>query len=263
MSENYRRNADKKKKQTETRRVIPQTSTTVLMGATPADACFQGQDVKMGMARRFIFAVAESPARVIEIPPDIDVEPLVELFKCLPDYEGICRFSPEAEKLWRHYQRENRREISKTDQRRETSVQRLNSAPMQTLSVAMGYEACRSAKDGLTSCSLIRGDTLEMAIRYMAGALDAANYLDTMDRKEIVKDDAEKFLADVRGDWKAEAGKIVLTRSAINKKYALHSGRPGAVTVSRIYDDWIPCLTKQGLARVVPKDGRELYEFSL
>src|SRR5947208_2488413 len=62
ISEHFRRNSDGKEGR---RREIPQTSTSLLFGATFNIACFQGQAIREGLARRFLYYVAENHGRLI------------------------------------------------------------------------------------------------------------------------------------------------------------------------------------------------------
>src|SRR4029077_19410556 len=66
LTENFRRN--KEKNQPVTKRTIAQTSTSIVFGGTFNVACFQGQSVRAGIARRFIFYVAEGFRKTIHIP---------------------------------------------------------------------------------------------------------------------------------------------------------------------------------------------------
>ena len=65
ISDHFRRNTDGKEGR---RRNIPQTSTSLLFGATFNIACFQGQAIREGLARRFLYYVAENHGRLIVRP---------------------------------------------------------------------------------------------------------------------------------------------------------------------------------------------------
>jgi hypothetical protein len=71
------------------------------------------------------------------------------------------------------------------------------------------------------------------------------------------------FLERIRKDYQAQNGKITLSRSQILIKYAPHPGRPNAWKIKDIFECWIPTLAKQGVAKILPKQGkRETFEFS-
>src|SRR2546430_8822070 len=61
LSESFRRNITKNNPNT--RRYIPITSTSLVFGATFNVACFQGQAVREGLARRFTYYVADRHGR--------------------------------------------------------------------------------------------------------------------------------------------------------------------------------------------------------
>jgi hypothetical protein len=260
LTENYRRNATRSNPKT--KRIIPETSTSVIVGATFGDAHFQGQDVKAGMARRFLFHVAEDAARVIVKPVELDLFPVIKLFLKLPEFAGVCDFEPEANKLWTEYQYQNRRKLSDINRTKEAETHRLTSAPMQTLSVTMVYEACRVAKSGERSIKSIRKETLQKAINYVDDCLEAACFLDTASERNAIEAGAEIFLERIRKDYQSESGKIILSRSQIIIKYASHPGRTGDWKLKDIFEHWIPELSRQGHAKILPKQGkREIFEF--
>ena len=125
-------------------REVPRTSTSVLFGATFNIACFQGQTLKAGLARRFLYYIAERHGRLIVRPPRKDylgLQALAEGFRDLEKLEkigGPMDFSQRAALRWEQYQRENRAEMDQTDSlHQEAKLSRLSSAPTQTLSIAM------------------------------------------------------------------------------------------------------------------------------
>lgn len=151
LSESFRRNKTETEEGKATREV-PETSTSLVFGATFNIACFQGQNVRGGMARRFLFYVAERHGRLIVRPSGVDSSELERLANRLrPLAEraaGPMDFTPEADALWTDYQRMNREESNSIDSLHEAELARLSSAPMQTLHVAMIFEACRWAARG-------------------------------------------------------------------------------------------------------------------
>jgi len=66
-------------------RVIPQTSTSVIFGATFQAALFQGQSVRAGIERRFLYYIGVRHARLIELP-------LISREFCIPHQSPISHF---------------------------------------------------------------------------------------------------------------------------------------------------------------------------
>ena len=150
ISESFQRNR-KESEKGEARRVIEQTSTSLLFGATFNIAAFQGQEVRAGMSRRFLYYVAEKHGRLIVRPSanaSAGLNTVVKAFRKLLSLSGAMDFTPEAAATWGEYQRMNRDEMDEIDPLREAEIARLSSAPMQTLSIAMIFEACCWAKTG-------------------------------------------------------------------------------------------------------------------
>jgi hypothetical protein len=262
MSENFRRNATKK--DTQTRRYIPQTSTSLVFGATFGDASFPGQAVQSGIARRFIFHVAEDTGRDRDLPPDADMEPLINLFSRMRAFQGVCTFTKEAEKLWKIFHHDNKVRIRTTDSRCEAEIHRLNSAVMQTLHVAMIFEACILAKQNKPGFDKISLPALSTAIDHVDACLEAAKYLDSVSNQCATLNDAEILLAKIRKDFRIEAkgGAIILTRSQITAAYAPHSSRQGSWTPDVIFLRLIPALIRERNAMLYDKVGKkERYAF--
>jgi hypothetical protein len=261
LTESFRRNKDKN--QPETKRVIDQTSTSVVFGATFSQACFQGQAIRAGIARRFQFYVAEGHGRLIEIPDETENHDIVVKFSVLSGFSAKMGFSPEAEKLWREFQRDNRERIKAVDIRNEAESHRLSSEPIQVLKVAMIFQSCVCAKQH-TTLSLISKDVLTLAIEHLAANLDAASFLDSIADRESCRNNAEILLAKIRNDFRAEScnGSIFLRRNDITCKYAPHSGRQGAWTPNDIFFKFLQILVRQGDAVLHEKRGKlEIYAF--
>jgi hypothetical protein len=264
MTENFRRNSGKKNPQT--RRHIPQTSTSILFGATFPDASFPGQAVQSGVARRFINYVGEDMGRERALPPVADLKPVSELFSRLRRFQSVCSFTEEAEALWITFQHDNRVRIRNTDARCEVEVHRLNSAPMQTLHVAMCFEACIAAKKNLPGFDKISMLALNYAIDHVDACLEAAKYLDSVSSLCATLNNAEVLLAKVRKDFRARAKNeaIILTRSEITGTYASHPNRADAWTPDIIFLRLIPALIRERMAKQIQKRSKgqpEIYAF--
>jgi hypothetical protein len=262
LTENFRRN--KEKNQPNTKRTIPQTSTSILFGGTFNVACFQGQSVRVGIARRFIFYVAEGFGRTIPIPElreDGDFATISEMFSRLNEFSAVMGFTPDAEKIWIDYQDDNRIRKAQVNQLKDAESSRLASEPMQTLKIAMIFQACVCATQGFP-LSKITKEVLLCAIDHMAFNLKSAQFLDSIANRESDHGNAEILLAKIRKDFQvlSSNGTIFLRRSDITYKYAPHSNRQGAWTPNDIFLKFLPILIRQGDAGMYEKKGKtEVY----
>jgi hypothetical protein len=264
LSESYRRN--KTKTNPNTKRTIAETSTSILFGATFNVACFQGQQVRMGISRRFLNYVGDGLGRTHERPESAKFSRLVRMLESLGAYEGEIDFDPDAGDVWGFYQNENRQLIAATDRLRESELHRLNSAPTQVQKIATIFEFCRAARTRPPKVC-IREDTLRLAIDHVGACLDAAAFLDLIANRATVSADAEVLLAKIRIDfgddrYQPHPETIMLSRSEITAKYASHTGRRGALSSEDLYLRIIPTLIGQGLAKLAKKEGKlEIYAF--
>lgn len=264
LTENFRRN--KEKNQPVTRRTIPQTSTSIIFGGTFNVACFQGQAVRAGMARRFIFYVAEGFGRTIQIPEareNSEFAELSEMFSRLNGFSTNMDFAPEAKKLWIDYQNDNRDRKSEANPLNDAECSRLSSEPMQTLSLSMIFQACACAKQASSLGSISR-NVLQSAIDHMAQNLESARFLDSIADRESARNSAEILLSKIRKDFQVQSrgGTILLRRTDITCTYAPHSSRLGAWTPNDIFLKFMPILIRQGDARLFEKKGKtEVYAF--
>ena len=270
MSEDYRRNKDGKEGG---QREIPQTSTNILFGATFNIACFQGQTLRAGLARRSSYYVAEGPGRLIERPPRkkdyLGLEALEQGFRELlgEKIKGPMDFGARAALLWGKYQRENREEIKQTDLLQEAKLSRLASAPMQTLSLAMIFEATRWAKNsnsppfgaGERWRGVINECTLNFAIEHTKECLKAAEFLDSIADKAEIAREAEILLAHVRRnlDFFRDEKFIFATRTDLTRSYCKNSGRPGSWKPEDLYERFIPHLWRRSEACLLKKIGKQ------
>jgi hypothetical protein len=259
MSENYRRNRGKGQSKETQKRRIPQTSTSVVLGATFLDCMFRNQAVRAGMQRRFLYYVAEKMARVIPLPPDKrkDVIELAEKFQLLSKLAGPFTFSKSAQRLFEEYQLKNRKQIDETDPLEESLLSMLGTSPTHVLKVAMNFEACRSIYRGSLNRE-IQEKTLECAIEHVAECERAVMALDLISRRIYIANDAEVLLAKIRCDfWREQKdGSIILSRTQLTSKYAHDGMRSRGLRVQDIYLRLIPHLIGRGEAQALPKDGK-------
>ena len=263
LSESYRRN--KKTDDAETRRFIPETSTSIVFGATFNVACFQGHQVRMGISRRFLNYVGDGHGRLIVRPKFARSDHLVSLFKRLHVYNGEIDFNLKAGVLWESYQNDNRRLNANTDRLREIELNRLNSAPNHVQKIAIIFELCRiAALARPPTVVAIREDTLQLAIDHVDECLKAARFLDAIANRATITADAEVLLSKIRTDYRGQPDPktILLSRSELTAKYAHHSARRGSLSTDDIYLRIMPVLIGQGLAKLVKKQGKnEVYAF--
>lgn len=263
MSESFRRN--KGGDEGEPQRTIEETSTSVLMGATFNVAAFQGQVVRAGMARRFLYYVADGHGRMIGIPKKNDggLGRLAEMFKPFTEASGPMEFTPEAEALWQNLQVDNRARIEAADPLAEAAISRLGSSPMQTLGIAMIFQLARWALSKTASRHRIEADTLMLAGQHVEECLAAAEFLDSISHRAEIAEEGEIMLAKIRHEHRAaaRAGSIFLTRSDITRMFCHNTGRRGSLQTNDIYLRIIPELERKGLAKLIRKEPSELYAF--
>jgi hypothetical protein len=264
LSESYRRN--KTETDPETRRTVPETSTSILFGATFNIARFQGHQIRAGLARRFLYYVAEAHGRVIVRPKVMETPHLYDLFCTLNNLDGEIDFSPDAAEVWEKFQNQNRKTHDETDRMQDAELSRLSSAPMQTLKIAMLFECARAAKIESLTVAPIQQSTLEKAIAHVEECMRGARFLESLADRASIASKAEVLLAMIQQSAHPQppGETIYLTRSQITSKYAPHSGRAGALTPEDLYQRIIPYLISQGVAQRVVKKGKlEVYAFKV
>jgi hypothetical protein len=269
LTESFRRNK-KESADGSARRVIPITSTSIVFGCTFNVACFQGQSVRAGMARRFLPYVGERRGRTIleEVAPDEGaLLRLSDLFeRCLGIPEGALTFSSEAEPLWRQYQLDNRAKADTVDRFAEDLIARLSSAPAQTLAIAMIFEAAIWAKRGGPWQATISLEALTCAIEHVDECLRAASWLDAIAHRVSIAEDAEVLYEKIVHDFgdQRRDDTVYATRSALTRAYCHDSGRRGALKPHDLYNRIIPALIAQGKAVLASKEGKkEVYAFRI
>jgi hypothetical protein len=265
LSENFRRNTrDSDDDQPEGRRVINETSTSILLGATFNVANFRGAEIRAGLQRRFIYYLAEDHGRFMALPPEANAEELIRiagrLWRLKSHYRGAFKLAPGAVDLWTHIQKENRRKLKNA--KSEAEAGRLNGEPMHILKVSMLFAL---SMDCNPHSLVIDVDDLDCASRHVTHCNAAAGFMEVIGEKESIRDRAEILLARIRADFHSAIdsdGWIRLSRSAITAKYAPHSDRKGALTPHEIYNLIIPALRWKDLADLDSKNGKaEIWRF--
>ncbi len=262
LSESYRRNREKNNPQSQ-RRLIPETSTSLVFGATFNLCMFRRQATRAGLQRRFLYYVAEKLARQILHPPQLDKElaEVAQAFKELSQLSGQFTFSDEAKALFETFQRNNRLQSDQANPLDEALCSRIASAPAQTLKVAMNFEASRAVYNGSGSLQL-QANTIQLAIAHVETCHLAAQALEAISRRAVIANEAELLLERIRADFRSKAknGAIILTRSELTRAYASHGHRDNRV--EELYRHLIPRLIQIGDAKALPKNGKlERYAF--
>lgn len=269
LSETFRRNKKEapKGKLGVMRRFIRETSTNLIFGATFNIACFQGHTVRAGMARRFLYYVAERRGCDLLETPRHDTAALESLaagFRDCLEIGGEMTFTPDALKRWLEYQARNRAEMDAANPLAEDSISRLASAPAQTLAVAMIFEAAMWAKRPKAWRNVLSLEALECAIIHVAECLEAASWLDGIAHRVSIAEDAEVIFERIIVNFanQRRGPTIYVSRSDLTRTYCHDSGRRGALKPHDLYNRLIPALMRQGKAALASKEGkREVYAF--
>lgn len=266
LTESFRRN----KKESSTgsaRRAIAETSTSIVFGGTFNVACFQGQTVRAGMARRFLYYVAERRGcDIFEAPrhDPVAFEALSSSFSRSLEISGEMSFSDDARRVWLEYQAQNRVAMDEANPLAEDVISRLASAPAQTLAVAMIFEAAMWAKRGGKWSGVLSQEALDCAISHVAECLEAAGWLDGIAHRVSIAENAEVIFERILHDFanNRREQSIYVSRSDLTSAYCHDSGRRNALRPHDLYNRLIPALVRQGKAILAVKNGkRELYAF--
>ena len=181
-----------------------------LFGATFTVANFQGQAVRAGMARRFSLITArmatDERLSVRRRRAAVASKNLVESFRQLLEIKGEMDFTLETNAIWADFQNDNRARIDRADALREDMICRLSSAPMQTLAVAMIFQATRWAPwRRRFRRERSNREMLTLAIKHVEECLNTAEFLDGISNRAKIAADAEVMLATIRHENHARA----------------------------------------------------------
>jgi Bifunctional DNA primase/polymerase, N-terminal len=195
LTESFLRN---KSKTSGPKRTVPETSTSVVIGGTFGVATFPLEQVKEGIARRFMYGVAETLGRTIYWPERLPSLAIADLFKPLLNLSGEIQMPREGEvwNRWVAYQDQNRKLINEIGTDNEVLAARLTSTPSQVLKVAMNYEACRAVHTGWPGWPVLKEFTLaglESAIGFVEEHLRAAAFLDQYGCARLLKNRPRSF----------------------------------------------------------------------
>jgi hypothetical protein len=261
LDESFMRN---KSKNAGPKRIVPETSTSVVIGGTFGVATFPLEQVKEGIARRFMYGVAETLGRKIYWPERLPSYKVADLFKPLLQLSGEIQMPKQGEvwDRWMALQDQNR-ELIEGANSDEALAARLTSNPSQVLKVAMIYESCRAVHNHWAVLQEFSLEGLETAIGFTEEHMRAAAFLDTYTTRKAAQEQAEVVLAMVRNDFRAQRpDAIYVTRSELTRKCCMNTGRRGAMTVEDLYYRILPELQRQGECTRILKRGKfEVYAF--
>jgi hypothetical protein len=263
LSEAFMRNKSKK---TGAGRIIPETSTNVVMAGTFNVAMFPLEQIKQGIQRRFMFNVSEKLGRTIQWPLHEPSASVIQAFSPLLAFNGQIDMprSGEVWDFWADYQTTNRALLNEVGSDNEALSARLATTPTSLLKVATIFEACMAAYDGQPEIpKLFRLESLQTAANYVQAHMKAAEFIDRYGARKAAQEQAEVVLAIVRREFKpARPDTIYVTRTDLTKRFCHNTGRRGAMTPDDLYLSIIPELERQGEAARVLKRGKlEVYAF--
>ena len=260
-------------------RVVAETSTNLVLGATPNIALFQGQEeIQSGMPRRFLYYCAEGHGRLIVIPTEAGAEE----FKGLVDRMGYLgamsnvefKFNTESAAVWDHLQRANRKQLSLAteDGINETHRARLNAQPMHVLKVAMLFQACRWARRKTASPDgFIQADVLRTAAEHVTLCMASAAHLEQLGDRTQIRSDADVMFAKVTNPddpgrpktWVWSQDVCVLSKTQLTSRFCHHI-RKGTWTPDYLYSKLIPNLILRGKVKEVRYEANKVrYAFQV
>jgi hypothetical protein len=262
LTESFLRNKDKT---SGPKRVIPETSTSIVIGGTFGVATFPLEQIKEGIERRFLYAVAETIGRTIMWPERLVSHRVSDLFKPLLGLSGAVQM-PRTGKVWDRwvdFQTSNRGRINEVGADDEVLSARLASAPVHVLKAAITFEACRAVFHGRPEVGEFTLETLELAIAYVEEHMRGAEFLTQYGQRKAAQEQAEVILASVRKNFQAQRpDTIYVTRSDLTRKFCTNIGRAGALSPEDLYLRIIPELEREGEACRALKRGKfEVYAF--
>ena len=259
LAESYLRN---KSETTSADRIVPETSTSVLFGATFNVAAFQGQQVKEGLARRFLYYIADKHGRKIVNPPTVNLHELSDLFKQLLGFSGEVCFDSEATAVWEAFNDDNRDRYATTTFSQDALAGRISSEPTHVAKIAIIFEACRCIHYG-TELKAITKVSLEKAIEHVTENLRSAAFLDTIANRAVTAERAEIVIAAIRRKFRVmRPSTIYASKSELTYEICHQGSRQGSIKSEELYAQVIPQLEAQGLARLAFKRGKlEVFAF--
>ncbi|MDI1311218.1 DUF3987 domain-containing protein [Prosthecobacter sp.] len=272
-NQNFRREC-KSSEDGKAERSIPQATLSLCIGSTFGVARLSQLEAGSGLRRRFGFYVATKQARDIWWPESLEnaeLDRLADLFQNLTHLKGSvgkASLTRDAMQYWIMLQTRNRQRcmsIPGYTNGDESLLSSLNESPMRCLKLAVIFQACRWAKDDSLKPFIISDDMLAMAEAHQDSCLDAMMYVEGVGRRCLVSDTAEWLMVQISGDHPTNPGqsRASYTKTELSRRFAANPGRPGALTISRLYGEIIPHLIEQGRCKLLSKKGKLVtYEFT-
>jgi hypothetical protein len=259
LTESYMRN---KSETTSADRVVPETSTNVLFGATFTAASFQGHQVREGLARRFLYYIADRHGRMIINPSKVGLHGLADLFKSLLAVSGEVCLDSEALDVWETFQVDNRERYAATTYCDEALAARVSTEPEHVLKVAMIFEACRGIHYE-RQLKVITKPSLEKAIEHVSENLRSAAFLETIANRAVTAERANIVIAAIRRKFRVmRPSTIYASKSELTYEICHQGSRQGSIKSEELYAQIIPQLEAQGLAQLALKRGKlEVFAF--
>jgi len=271
LSESFKRNKAKSDdgEGSPVRRVIEETSTSLVMGTTFNACRFSSEGIRSGMHRRFLFCVSEGSDRSTPLPPRSDMNRVEVIKKALlrlvqlKDVE--CRLSDEARGVWiENHNRINKQKRRGSDEQRS----RLASQGNQSMRVAMLFTAAKWCIKGYSTWSgedrEIDAETLKLAIQYVDHCHESARHLDVIANREEIESEAQILHSKIKSKFPGRIcnGIAALSKSDLTSAFCNNSKRRGSLAPRDLYERIIPSLERSGKARVRSREGKKVtYEF--
>jgi hypothetical protein len=257
--ESFRRNADT---DNNSRRMISETSTNLVLGATFNICQFKGHEIRSGLQRRFLYYAAETHGRFIAVPPKSAHLEFIGIVEKLKRISKVNRhafiFEPSALERWVDFQKNNRQQMEKIGFDDDTHVSRLNGQPEHVLKLAMIFQVGLWLETESPLPAEISRDILEKAIEHSELCLLAGKELESISRRVEIQNEADVLIAKIAVDFiSQEKGGVTLTKTQITAKYASHAGRKGGLSADDLYLRLIPNLIRRRLAQEISRPGKQ------
>lgn len=260
------------------KRVIPHTSASALIGATYNVCRMQKLEVRDGMWRRFLKYPSEKLARKLYESDQIggtEWNNLAMKFEALR-HKGESsleyRRSPEANKLYKEFSDLNTikaEEIPNDLNPANEARQSVLSTEMTLLmKVAVIFERSRWAKrQHGADPGIIQADTLQLAYEHIQECNAASDQLESIARRSEIRDDATTIHANIMSHFadKRTNGFIPVSKTELTNRFCKNSGRRGALNNFKLYGEIMTDLEGRGLVkrRPIPGSKKVYYLFKL
>ena len=243
-------------------RIIEETSTSMLLGATPNICRLKGVDSKDGLERRFTYYFSEHEGRSIvfpKTPPTETYKRMALKFGDLFEVRGEFKGLESDRKTKTIYER-----IKHTSDARRTAHDPMTpdgearrsyerTVCSKIIKLAMIFESARWAKTkrGIPPNS-ISAESLSLAESHVLKTIMSFDLMQTLGRKAELTDEGDTMMARIRREFTANrrGNAIWLTKTDLTYAFAKNSGRSGSRSTTDIYLRFIPALERRGLAKL-------------